>query len=510
MRLELRGIVKRFGPLVANDVVDLTIESGEIHSLLGENGAGKTTLMNVASGVYRPDGGELLIDGRAVSFSSSRDAIAAGVSMVHQHFALVPVFTAAEAILLGAEPVKGPFGWFDRQAAGRLIRERAEQFGLVVDPDAIVERQPVGVQQRIEIMRALMHNARVLILDEPTAVLTPQEVEQLFGVMRRLRDDGRAIVFISHKLGEVKEISDRITVMRAGGVVGSADPTRASPADLANMMVGRPVMLEVVKPPAEQGSVSLRVEHLSATDGRGNLAVDDVSFDVRAGEILAVAGVQGNGQTELVRCIYGLLPAEDGRVSVCGQDITGHSPRDIAKAGVGYIAEDRGGEGLAMSLSVADNLVLGLHDDPQYRRGVWVNRNAVLQNAKARMREYDIRGAGINQSVSALSGGNQQKVILARELSRDLQVLIASQPTRGLDVGSVETVHQRLLEERSKGVAVLLVSVELDEVQALADRILVMYRGQVVGVVGPETDRSALGLMMAGGADTGLGAEVAQ
>jgi len=497
VRLELRRITKRFGPLVACDAVDLEIAPGEVHALLGENGAGKTTLMNVCYGLYRADQGEILADGRPLHITSPRDALAARIGMVHQHFMLVPVFTVAENVALGDEPVHR-MGLLDRRRARAEIRQQSQTYGLAVDPDAIVESLPVGVQQRVEIVKALVRDAQLLILDEPTAVLTPQETTDLFRVMRSLTHDGRSIVFITHKLGEVMEIADRITVLRQGRVVGRTAPAATSEAELATLMVGRRVEFRVAKRAAQPTAAVLDVEQLTVADGRGGIAVEGLSLQVRGGEILGVAGVQGNGQTELVRALYGLTPTLTGRVRVDDVDLTHASPRRVARAGVGYIPEDRQREGLVLSFSVAENLVLDLFDRPPFRRGLQFDPRAVRRNALARVQEFDIRTASVEAPVSTLSGGNQQKVVLAREFSRPLRLLIAAQPTRGLDVGSTETVHRRLVEERDRGTAVLLVSTELDEVLALADRIAVIYRGRLTGLVDPATPRETIGLLMAG------------
>ncbi len=498
MQVELRGITKRFGSLVASRAVDLTVEPGEIHALLGENGAGKTTLMNILYGLYHADQGTILIDGHPVHLGSPRAALDAHIGMVHQHFMLVPVFTVAENVVLGHEPVRGPLGFLDRRRAHEEIRRLSQAFGLDVDPEAVVESLPVGVQQRVEIVKALVRQAQLLILDEPTAVLTPQEIGELFRVMRSLKADGRSILFITHKLGEVLEIADRITVLRHGAVVGRTTPDRTSEAELASMMVGRAVEFRVAKAAAQAGRVVLDVEGLTVADARGALAVVDVALQVRAGEILAVAGVQGNGQTELVRALFGLVPPVAGRVRVDGTDVTGATPRRVAAAGVGYVPEDRQREGLVLPFSVAENLVLDLYDRAPFGRGLRFDPRAVTANARARLEEFDIRAAGPAAPAATLSGGNQQKVVLAREFSRPLKLLIATQPTRGLDVGSTEIVHRRLVEERDRGTAILLVSTELDEVLGLGDRIAVMSRGRITGYAQPSTPREEIGLMMAG------------
>jgi ABC-type uncharacterized transport system ATPase subunit len=474
VELELRGITKRFGAVVANDKISLTVEPGEVHCLLGENGAGKSTLMNVLYGLLDPDEGEILADGQKVTFHSPNDAMAQGIGMVHQHFMLVPTFTVAENVMLGAETTSG-YGLLDMETTRARVREISDKYNFHVDPDSIVEHLPVGVQQRVEIIKALVREAKVLILDEPTAVLTPQETDELIEIMRQLRGEGTSIVFITHKLREVRAVADRITVIRLGKVVGEAAPT-ASESELASMMVGRAVSLTVDKELAQPGDVVLRAEGVSVVDSRDQTVVDDVSFEVAAGEILAVAGVQGNGQTELAE------------VSV----------RDTLRAGTGFIPEDRKADGLVSDFTVAENLVLDLYDRKPFASGLGMRRSVIRENAQQRKDEFDIRAESIDMLAGTLSGGNQQKVVIARELSRPLRLLIAAQPTRGLDVGSIEFVHRRIIEERDRGTAVLMVSTELDEVSGMADRILVMYRGRVVGIVPGDTDRDVLGLMMAG------------
>jgi ABC-type uncharacterized transport system ATPase subunit len=499
VRLELRGITKRFGSLVANDHIDLTVEPGEIHALLGENGAGKSTLMNVLYGLYAPDEGEILIDGRPAHFTGPGDAIRAGIGMVHQHFMLIPVFTVAENIALGHEETKGGMARFlDRRRIRRDVEEVSRTYGLAVPPDALVQDLPVGVQQRAEILKALMRDASVLILDEPTAVLTPPEIDDLVAVMRRLRDAGTSIVFITHKLKEVHALADRITVIRRGQVVGEATP-QMTDAELASMMVGRSVRLTIDKEPATPGDVVLRVDDLRHVDAAGVLQVDGVSFEVRAGEIVAIAGVQGNGQTELTECLVGLETPSGGTVSFKGRDVTRLGIDDRLALGIGYVPEDRTHDGLVGGFTVAENLVLDLYDRPPFGHGLVLDLDEIQRNAEHRVSEFDVRTTSVDSPASTLSGGNQQKVVLARELSRPLDLLVVAQPTRGLDVGSMEFVHQRIVDERDSSTAVVLISTELDEILGLADRILVMYRGRVIGelaAVGATAEE--VGLLMAG------------
>jgi simple sugar transport system ATP-binding protein len=499
VKLELNGITKRYGSLVANDHIDLTVEPGQIHALLGENGAGKTTLMNVLYGLLQPDEGQILVDDQPQKFGSPADAIKAGIGMVHQHFMLVPVFTVAENVTLGMERTRA-LGLLDRRRTRRDVRELSERYGLQVDPDALVEDLPVGVQQRVEIVKALMREANVLILDEPTSVLTPGETEELFRIMRELRAGGRSIVFISHKLKEVQAIADTITVIRRGRVVGERPPT-ASDAELASLMVGRSVQLRVSKPPANPGDVLLDVQDLTVAGEHGQAAVDGVSFQVRAGEILGVAGVQGNGQTELCEALLGVLPTAGGSVHVEGRDLTRATPRQRLRAGLGYIPEDRQEDGLVASFSVADNLILDVYNQPPYASGIALDLGTINATAAGRVAQFDIRTTSTATPAGTLSGGNQQKVILAREIGRDVRVLVASQPTRGLDVGSIEFVHRRIVEERDQGVAVLIVSSELDEIYALSDRIAVMYEGRITGFRPPTVPAEELGLLMAGASD---------
>jgi ABC-type uncharacterized transport system ATPase subunit len=496
VKLELRGITKRFGDLIANDNIDLTIEEGEIHCLLGENGAGKSTLMNVLYGLYQAEEGEILVDDAVIHFAGPGDAMRAGIGMVHQHFMLIPVFTVAENVALGHEEVYGP-GLLNLEAARTLVRDISARFGFHIDPDALVEDLPVGVQQRVEIVKALSREAKVLVFDEPTAVLTPQETDEFMAIMRQLKSEGTSIVFITHKLREVREVADRITVLRLGKVVGEADPS-ADKSELASLMVGRAVDLTIDKAPAKLTDNALVIDSLTIADEFGTRAVRDLSVTVQGGEILAIAGVQGNGQTELAEALLGMQSRASGSIMLNGKELLGLNARQILDAGVGYVPEDRTLDGLVGGFSVAENLMLDRSDGaPFVIRGTL--QTAVLNEfATEKLESFDIRAQSIQESVSTLSGGNQQKVVLARELSRDLALLVVSQPTRGLDVGSIEFVHEQIVGVRDRGVPVIVVSTELDEVVSLADRIAVMYKGQIVGIVPADTPREQLGLMMAG------------
>ena len=503
MKLELRGITKRFGSLTANDSVDLVVEPGEIHALLGENGAGKSTLMNVLYGLYQQDEGEILIDDVPVRFKGPGDAMAAGIGMVHQHFMLIPVFTVTENVMLGHE--QHNLGFLSRRRARRDVAQISKRYGLDVPPDALVADLPVGVQQRVEILKALTRDARLLVLDEPTAVLTPREIGELITVMRSLRDGGTSIVFISHKLNEVREVADKITVIRRGQVVGTPSPS-ASANELAALMVGRPVELVVDKKPSEPKNVVLEVHNLRVVDESGVVLVDDVSFSVHAGEIYAIAGVQGNGQTEVTEALVGLTRPSSGHIKIAGQTVTELTTDEVLDIGVGYVPEDRLHDGLVGSFSVAQNLILDTYDKSPFASRGSLNLGEIERNATQRVEEFDVRPPVVGAAASTLSGGNQQKVVLARELSRPLKLLIVAQPTRGLDVGSMEFVHRRIVRERDEGTAVVLVSTELDEVLGLADRIAVMYRGKIAGEVPAGTSAEDVGLLMAGGDATQTGA----
>ena len=496
--LELRGITKRFPGVLANDHINLTLNEGEIHALLGENGAGKTTLMNILYGLYQPDEGEIVVRGKPIRVFSPSDAIASGIGMVHQHFMLIPVFTVTENVMLGEETTTAG-GFLDRKKAAERIHTISRQYNLEVNPDSYVRDLPVGVQQRVEIIKLLYRNADILIFDEPTAVLTPQEADELFEIMRALARQGKSIIFITHKLREVLDVADQITVIRRGKVIGTVDPGNADQNLLASMMVGRAVQLELEREPVRPKETVLEVKNLVVADETRQITVDGISFDVRGGEVMGIAGVQGNGQTELVEAITGLRRPVSGQVTLLGTDITHASPRDVTELGSGHIPEDRQRDGLVLSFSVADNMVLNMYHKPPYSRGVVLDEKEILENAKREIKAFDVRTPGPQTSVGSLSGGNQQKVIVARELSRDIHFLVASQPTRGLDVGSIEYIHTQILKRRDAGVAVLLVSTELDEILQLSDRVAVMYRGKIVAVVpAEEATKEYIGLLMAG------------
>ena len=503
MRLELREISKRFPGVLANDKISISADRGKVLGLLGENGAGKTTLMNILSGLYKPDSGQIFIDGEEKVFGDPAAAIHAGVGMVHQHFMLVPVFDVVEAVALGAETVSGPVGTFDRAAARRRIVELSEQYKLEVNPDAKIESLPVGVRQRVEILKALYRHSDILVLDEPSAVLTPYETEELFGIIRSLTATGTTIIFITHKLNEVLEVADDVVVLRRGRVAGTANPKTATRQELANMMVGRDVELIVPKGDANPGNVVLDIRNLRVRDDRLEIAVDGVDLQVRAGEIVAVAGVQGNGQTELVEAITGLRRADSGEISIGGVHVEQSSPREVSDLGVAHIPEDRGRDGLIAYMTIAENYILDTYHRPPYsRRGVF-DLDAVNAAAEKGVKDFDIRTPSIQTYATALSGGNQQKVVVAREFSVPVQLVVAAQPTRGLDVGSIEYIHRRIVEQRDAGAAILIVSTELDEVLAVGDRIAVMYDGRIVGILADDdATYENLGLLM-GGADFG-------
>jgi general nucleoside transport system ATP-binding protein len=496
--LELRGITKRFPGVVANDDIDLDLFPREVHALLGENGAGKSTLMNVLYGLYHPDEGEIRINGKPVSIGSPREAIEHGIGMVHQHFMLIPVMTVAENIVLAAEPRKAGV-FLDYDIADRRVRDLSATFNFAIDPDARVENITVGQQQRVEILKALYRGADILILDEPTAVLTPQEADELFGILKTLQREGMSIIFISHKLREVLEIADRITVLRRGKKIETVPREGATQQGLARLMVGREVLLRVEKPPVEAGDPLLVLENLTVRDDRGLEAVGGVSLEVRAGEIVGIAGVDGNGQSELIDAISGLRKSSGGSIRVGGRDVTTDRARRRYQEGLGHIPEDRHRRGLVLDFTLAENLALHDYEKEPFARLGWLRPGRMIASARRLLREFDVRGGGPRTRAAALSGGNQQKVVIAREVARDPRVLIAAQPTRGLDVGAIEFVHRRLVEERDEGRAVLLISLEIDEVLSLSDRILVLYEGRIVAEFGPDASEEELGIAMTGG-----------
>ncbi len=498
LALEIRHVTKRFPGVLANDDVSFNLRKGEIHALLGENGAGKSTLMNVVYGLYAPDEGEFLINNKPVEINGPHDAINYGIGMVHQHFMLVPVFSVTENMILGSEVTKGTS--LDLKRARREILEISEAYGLDVNPDAIVEDIPVGVQQRVEILKALYRKAKILVLDEPTAVLTPQEADDLFRVMRHLTEKGVSIIFITHKLKEILKVADRVTVMRRGKVVGHTTPAETDQQGLATMMVGRDVLLEVEKAPAKPTDIVLEISDLTIKDERDVSVVKDISFAVRAGEILGIAGVQGNGQTELAEAITGLRGIASGTITLSGENIPFERPRYLVEHGMGHVPEDRHKHGLVLPYNLADNLVLcTYYQKPFAGRMLMRNQQAVFENAEGIMTRFDVRAPGVDVAASTLSGGNQQKVIVGREFSRGIKVLVANQPTRGLDVGSIEYIHQEIVKMRDEGVGVLVFSAELDEILSLSDRIAVMFRGEIVTIVdATEATRDKLGLWMAG------------
>jgi simple sugar transport system ATP-binding protein len=496
--LEMRHVTKRFPGVVANDDVSFDLRQGEVHALLGENGAGKSTLMNVLYGLYHPDGGEIVVNGERVQLGSPRAAIDQGIGMVHQHFMLIPVMTVAENIVLANEPVRDGV-LLDFAAAEARVRELSERYGLEVDPHATIEKTTVGQQQRVEILKALYRNADILVLDEPTAVLTPQEAQELFGIVRSLTSQGKSIIFISHKLNEVLEIADRITVLRRGKLVETLPATGATEESLARLMVGREVLLRVEKGPSTPGEPLLRVEDLRVRDDRDIEKVRGISFEVRAGEIVGIAGIDGNGQTELIDGMTGLRKIDAGRIVVAGDDVTRSSALARFESGLGHIPEDRQRRGLVLEFSIAENIVLHDFRKPPSSRLGWLFPRRLVAAARRLITEFDVRGGGPQTAAGALSGGNQQKVVLAREIDRDPRVLIAAQPTRGLDVGAIEYVHRRLIEERDEGRGVLLVSLELEEILSLSDRILVVYEGEIVGEFPPTASEEELGIAMTGG-----------
>jgi general nucleoside transport system ATP-binding protein len=495
--LELRGITKQFPGVLANDHVDFDLRRGEVHALLGENGAGKSTLMNILYGLYQPDEGQILVKGEPVRFHSPKDAINRGIGMVHQHFMLIPVMTVAENIVLANEPTRAGL-LLDTNAADRRVRELSRSFNFAIDPEARVEEITVGQQQRVEILKALYRHADILILDEPTAVLTPQESNELFEILRTLTREGMSVIFITHKLNEVLEIADRITVVRRGKRIDTVDRQGATEEGLARMMVGREVLLRVDKPASDPGDPLLTVDDLHVFDDRGLEAVRGVSFEVRGGEIVGIAGVDGNGQTELIDAITGLRKAASGRVAVGGRNVTGATPSRILDSGLGHIPEDRQRRGLVLEFSLAENVALHDYDKAPGSRSGWLFPRQLIRRARELLTQFDVRGGGPQTLASALSGGNQQKVVLAREIGRGPSVLIAAQPTRGLDVGAIEFVHRRLVEARDNGKAVLLVSLELDEIISLSDRTLVLYEGEIVAQHGPDVTEDQLGIEMTG------------
>jgi ABC-type uncharacterized transport system ATPase subunit len=497
--LEMRGITKAFPGVVANHQVDFTVRAGEIHALVGENGAGKTTLMNVLYGLVHADSGEILIDGKPARISGPRDAIALGIGMVHQHFMLIPVFTVGENVMLGREPVTGP-GFYDRAKAREEIAALTRKYGLALDPDARMSDLPVGLQQRAEIVKVLYRGANILILDEPTGVLTPQESKELFGVLKDLVKTGKTIIFISHKLREVLEISDRITVMRRGKVVGHLTTRDTNEEEIATMMVGREVLLRVDKKPAKPGNVAFKVEGLTANSDRGVPALNGISFELRQGEILGIAGVEGNGQSELMEVLAGTRRATGGRILLGDKDVTTFDARTEREAGIAFIPEDRRGTGLVLSFSVAENSILGREKAPAFSwRELVLRLVAIREWARRLVKEFDIRTPSIDTAARNLSGGNQQKVIVAREMGSKPRVLLAAQPTRGVDIGAIEFIHQRIVAERDEGTAVLLVSAELDEIRSLSDRIAVIYEGRIVSFEPGDAPEERLGLLMTGG-----------
>ncbi|MDB4607106.1 ABC transporter ATP-binding protein [Pontimonas sp.] len=496
MKLELQGMTKKFGPVVANDDISLVVKPGEIHSLLGENGAGKSTLMNLLYGLYQPDAGRILLDEKDVSFAGPGDAMAAGIGMVHQHFMLVPVFSVAENVVLGNEPTNS-LGALDLATARNRVNEISARFGFDIDPDALIEDLPVGIQQRVEIVKALARDAKILILDEPTAVLTPQETDELMDIMRQLAAEGTSIVFITHKLREVKAVADVVTVIRGGKVIDSVSP-ETPVSELASLMVGREVDLSVDKKTAQPGEAVLRISDLVVVDERQQRVIDGVSLDVHAGEVLCIAGVEGNGQTALAETLVGLRAVASGSIALAGRDITHATVKEVLESGVGYVPEDRKKDGLVADFTIEENLMLDGSFSAPYTRGLSIDFLARRGRSQELIESFDVRTPSSKTLVKKLSGGNQQKVVVARELSRDLQLFVAAQPTRGVDVGSIEFIHESIIKTRDAGIPVVIISTELDEVYNLADRIAVMYRGKIVGIVPPTISREDMGQMMAG------------
>ena len=504
MKLELQGMTKRFGPVVANDNISLVVEPGQIHALLGENGAGKSTLMNLLYGLYQPDEGRIVLDGAEQSFSGPGDAMDAGIGMVHQHFMLVPVFSVAENVVLGNEP-STRWGSLDLATARERVREISARFGFDIDPDATIEDLPVGIQQRVEIVKALAREAKVLILDEPTAVLTPQETDELMAIMRQLANEGTSIVFITHKLREVKAVADVVTVIRGGRVIDSVSP-ETSVGDLASLMVGREVDLTVNKNPPQLGDVVLEVRDLVVVDDRQQKVIDGISLEVRAGEVLCLAGVEGNGQTAFAETLLGLRHVTSGTITLGGRDITDSSVREVLEAGVGYIPEDRKKDGLVGDFTLEENFMTDGSFSRPWTNGLSIDFPSREATSADLIERFDIRTPSATTLASKLSGGNQQKVVVARELTRDLKLFVAAQPTRGVDVGSIEFIHEQIIATRDRGIPVVIISTELDEVYGLADRIAVMYRGRIVGIVPPSTTREQMGQLMAGIVPEGIAA----
>jgi simple sugar transport system ATP-binding protein len=499
--LELRDITKRFGDVLANDHINIRVEPGTIHAIVGENGAGKSTAMRIAYGFYTADSGEIMVEGEPRNIQTPHDAIRLGIGMVHQHFMLVDTMTVAENIVLGAEP--GSAASIDLRKAASEIRALSDEFRLSVEPEALVQDLSVGQQQRVELLKALYRHARLLILDEPTAVLTPQEVEEFFAILRRMREQGKTVIIITHKLSEVLAVSDDVTVMRDGRVVGRVQTAQTSAAELARMMVGRDVLLRVEKPDAKPGQTILSVKRLTVAVGGGERGLRDISFDVRAGEIVGIAGVEGNGQTELIEALAGLVPASQtgGAVEFDGRDIMRAGARERYELGIAHVPEDRHRRGLLLDFDLSENSILGLHyRSPAVSTGPFLDLGGIRSRALEIIRDFDVRPANPDLPARALSGGNQQKLIIGREFGLKPKLLLVSQPTRGVDIGAIEFIHSKLVELRDKGCAILLVSAELEEVTSLADRLLVIYHGRIVGEVDPkQTTQEEIGLLMTGG-----------